>query len=697
MIVAPVAPSIPEQAPVTTALGFVQVKNAAALEAERAAEDQRQAAPAVKLLAEFVTKCWGQAKGWKEQFATERLLACQRQVAGTYDATKAALIAAQGGSGLFFNITETKTEALEAWIRDVIMPAGDKSWSLAPSPIPDLPEAVREQVVRTVIDGLAQQILAGTATVDDVRAAGNAEYDRQMAAVVDEAKKRAGRMEQKMQDQLVEGGYYSAMSDFLADLKQYPLAVLKGPVVRSVKRLKWAKDGSPDVQREDVPTWYAVSPHDYYPGPNSRKPSEGFICEVIRLDRRELSELRDLPGYSAAAIDAVLTTGSTTGTTLNVQGDSERATLENRDSSKRTGQEDSQIEGIEFWGQVTGRQLSDWGTVEGVDDLNKVYEVCAILVGTYVIRAVLNPDPLGRRPYSVSSFIKVRGSQIGRAVPEKMQDCQDGMNATMRAVVNNIAICSLPQTALDMSVVHPSQATANVYPGKIWPYDGAKANGRTPVNMFFPPNNVAEMLRAAEYFATQADERTLIPRYSYGDQDVGGAAQTASGLSMLMSAAGRGIKRVLAYLDQDVLNDSLTRLHDWNLMYLEDDDWSPVKGDVQVVARGILAVLVKDQVQMRRQEFLNITANPIDQGIIGTRGRATILREIAKGLDLDAEKVVPSDEELQRLAQSNIAAQEQAAMASAAGPVAARAAGQKPAPLPPGGGPLPSAMGGAPA
>jgi hypothetical protein len=72
------------------------------------------------------------------------------------------------------------------------------------------------------------------------------------------------------------------------------------------------------------------------------------------------------------------------------------------------------------------------------------------------------------------------------------------------------------------------------------------------------------------------------------------------------------------------------------------------KGDAQVVARGALALLVKEQTQLRRAEFLALTNNPTDMAIIGIEGRATVLREVAKALDIPVDKVVPSEEVLRK-------------------------------------------------
>ena len=56
-----------------------------------------------------------------------------------------------------------------------------------------------------------------------------------------------------------------------------------------------------------------------------------------------------------------------------------------------------------------------------------------------------------------------------------------------------------------------------------------------------------------------------------------------------------------------------------------------------------------DQILRRkRQEFMDKTANPIDMQIVGVEGRQAILRETAKNLDMDVDKVVPPLSVLQK-------------------------------------------------
>ena len=138
-------------------------------------------------------------------------------------------------------------------------------------------------------------------------------------------------------------------------------------------------------------------------------------------------------------------------------------------------------------------------------------------------------------------------------------------------------------------------------------------------------------------FSTMADEYSGIPRYLSGETS-GGAGRTASGLSMLINNAGKSIKQVISNIDVCVMTPMIERLYFHNMQHADDPD---LKGDVQIVARGATALIAKEAAQVRRNEFLQATANPIDMAIVGVQGRATILREVAKGLDLDVDKIVP--------------------------------------------------------
>jgi hypothetical protein len=110
---------------------------------------------------------------------------------------------------------------------------------------------------------------------------------------------------------------------------------------------------------------------------------------------------------------------------------------------------------------------------------------------------------------------------------------------------------------------------------------------------------------------------------------------------MLMGAAGKGIRQVVMYIDTDIVKPVVLRQFVYNMRYVEDES---IKGDVVVLAKGAINLAVKETVNIRRIEFLNATANPVDMEIIGKDGRAAILREVAKGLQMPVDEVVPSRE-----------------------------------------------------
>ena len=63
--------------------------------------------------------------------------------------------------------------------------------------------------------------------------------DVAMSHLKDMAQRMSDNMDNKMYDQLEEGGWHDAFSDFLDDVTTFPSAFLKGPVVRNKPRLQW--------------------------------------------------------------------------------------------------------------------------------------------------------------------------------------------------------------------------------------------------------------------------------------------------------------------------------------------------------------------------------------------------------------------------------------------------------------------------
>lgn len=128
----------------------------------------------------------------------------------------------------------------------------------------------------------------------------------------------------------------------------------------------------------------------------------------------------------------------------------------------------------------------------------------------------------------------------------------------------------------------------------------------------------------------------------YGSSDVGGAGKTASGLSMLMNAASKGLKTVASHIDTGIIKPSIeeTWLH---IMIYEPEK---ARGDVNIVARASEYLIMMEQLQIRRMEYLNITNNPTDMQIIGLKGRAAIHKETVRSLKMPVDDIIPDLESI---------------------------------------------------
>jgi len=185
----------------------------------------------------------------------------------------------------------------------------------------------------------------------------------------------------------------------------------------------------------------------------------------------------------------------------------------------------------------------------------------------------------------------------------------------------------------------PLENALEIYPWKVWQTKGSEMGGGSALQFFQPDSNANELLTVYDRFEQKADDATSIPRYSHGNDKVSGAGSTASGLSMLMNSAAKGIKAAIGTFDFGVTSPAIEMMYYYNMITTNDKS---IQGDAKIVARGANALLLKDMAQSRRNEFLAITNNEIDMQIIGVEGRADILRATAK--DFDLEGIVPTRE-----------------------------------------------------
>ena len=587
-----------------------------------------------------------------------------RDYNGQYNPSDLAAIAHEGGSAIYMNLTATKSRAAMSWIRDILQSANEDAFSIKPTPIPDLPEDLDKQLEEAFASEFNSKEQAvreqnnGTMPVkeaqDTIMTINRDKRDIREAVLEQinlEALFQMQVMERKIKDDLKEGGWDQALSDFIEDFCIFPAAFMKGPIVTKKDKLRWS-EGIPVVTSDYCFTNKRVSPIDIYPAPSATCLQKGNLVEHMRFSADELYSFKDVPGYKSEAIDKVLENGENGNTWLNTGIEEERAEEELRGNS--VDADKGVYHGLHFWGSAKTEDLVEWGLLlPDTEDPNKLHEIEAILVGTEVIKCKLNDDPLKRRPYYKASYQNIPGSFWGRSLPNLMRDIQRMCNACARALANNMGLAAGPQIELYIDRLADAGDIEEIKPLKIWQVtnDPTGSSGRA-INFFQVPSIANELLGVYDKFEQKADDATGIPRYSYGNERVGGAAQTASGLSMLLESATKSIKDAIRHIDSGLIIPRVEYQFYWNVLK------TGVKytGDINVIAHGSNTLTLKGAQQAKRQEFLQITANENDQQLMGPEGRAELLRQLAKDLNLTAE-IVPSRLEL-RKKQEEIKAQQ---------------------------------------
>lgn len=657
------------------------LKSVSELEAEaKRRSDEMQDREYIQGLASHVRRRWEISKDSRQDLE-ERMLQCVRQRNGDYDPEVLSEIQEQGGSDIFVQLTSVKCRAATSWLRDTLLGTGaDKPWAIAATPEPDLPQEVMQSLEAT----LSQQIMQAMQSTgqmpseEELRQAAFSLKDQTMHLVKEEAEERVERMERRMEDQLLEGGWYQAFNEFIDDIVTFPFAVLKGPIKRRRKIMQW-QDGQlvPNVVIRNE--WERVDPFNLYWAPWAWNINDGYVIERHRMTPDDLQSLLGVPGYNDDAIRTVL--ADFNGGMLNewLWLDTEKADAEGKYEPEAIGTDDL-VDALQLWDSISGSLLLEWGVPEEeIDDPSLSYPCEVWLIGGTVIRAVLNYDPLGRKPYYLTSYESKPGSVDGKGVADLCRDSQAMVNATARALANNMGISSGPQVGVNISRLPTGEDISEMHPWKIWQFRSSEYNDGSPPLSFFQPNsNAQELMAVFEKFSERADEDTMIPKYMTGGHTPG-ASRTSSGLSMLISNAGKGIKQVINNIDKNIIVPAVERLYHDNLRYADDPD---LVGDLHVSARGASSLVVKEAEAIRRNEFLQLVLNsPVAQQIVGMDGAAELLRDAALNLNTNPDRIVPDRQTASQLQQQAMVIQQlQQQLAAMAGQMAGPQQGPQLAP-----------------
>jgi len=439
----------------------------------------------------------------------------------------------------------------------------------------------------------------------------------------------AKNMEKKILDQLEESSATKHLRSTAFEMALFGTGVMKGPFAVDKEYPNWNDNGDYDPEFKTVPQVSHVSVWNFYPDPDANNMDEAqYVIERHKLSRNQLRNLKKRPYFRQNVIDSCVEMGE-----IYV-----KKSWEDDLSDYATGETYiDRFEVIEYWGTIDTEMLIE-NEVEIPKELQKFDELQANIwiCNKKLIRCVLNPFKPAKIPYMAVPYELNPYSFFGVGIAENMDDTQTLMNGFMRMAVDNAVLSGNLLIEVDETNLVPGQ-DLSVYPGKIFRRQGG-APGQAIFGTKFP-NVSGENMQLFDKARQLSDESTGLPSFAHGQTGVSGTGRTAAGISMLMNAASGGVKNVIKNVDDYLLKPLGQSLFSFNMQF----DFDPkIKGDLEVKARGTESLMANEVRSQRLMQFLGVASNP---ALAPFAKFQYIIREIAKAMDLDPDKVTNNMEE----------------------------------------------------
>jgi hypothetical protein len=441
----------------------------------------------------------------------------------------------------------------------------------------------------------------------------------------------AKKMEKKIHDQLDESNASKQLRSTAFEMALFGTGIMKGPFAIDKEYPNWSAEGEYNPLIKTVPSTSHVSVWNFYADPDAINMDEAqYVIERHKMSRTQIRALKKRPFFRRQVIDDVI-----------AQGESYvKKYWEDDLMDYRADQGVDRFEVLEFWGAVE-REILEENDVKIPKELENADELQANIwyCNGRILRMVLNPFKPARIPYYAVPYELNPYSLFGIGIAENMDDTQTLMNGFMRMAVDNAVLSGNLVFEVDETNLTPGQ-DMSVYPGKVFRRQGG-APGQAIFGTKFP-NVSNENLQLFDKARVLADESTGMPSFAHGQTGVSGVGRTASGISMLMNAASGSVKTVIKNLDDYLLRPLGEAFFSFNMQFDFDAD---IKGDLEVKARGTESLMANEVRSQRLMQFLQVASNP---ALAPFAKFPYIIREIAKSMDLDPDKVTNNMDEATR-------------------------------------------------
>lgn len=593
-----------------------------------------------------------------------------RQLRGQYDPEIAAQIPTDR-SRAYPKLTRTKVVGLLARMMEMMFPGSEKNWSLKPSPVPNVPE----EALNEIIQQLRNQAIAEA----QAAAAQAAEQGQQLPqsfqpptlsddiieqAIKEWTAKRAQRMEEECNDQLVEMEFEAIVKLVVRSAIMYGLGVMRGPMNTTFKRRGWEQDGAGNyiavVKTQYRPIFAFVRLWDFFADfeLKSFRTSGGFFERHV-LSRHQLKILKERPDFLSDQIDEFLSQNAN-GNYRETDYEQQLKTTSPKNATAVGGTTDTPYEAMQFVGFMSKREMSEMGVRLTDPEIRPDDDVLmdVWLLEDTVIKAIpLVPFEEPTEHYHLFVFEdENEGSALGPALPENIRDSQMAVSGAARMLFDNASVSAGPVFEVNRDLLSPGQNVA-IQAFRTLYREGQGQESQYPaIRAYKFDSHVNENLAIMSTFRDMADEEAMMPKFASGFMNEGSEAfRTTGSASMLFGAANMTVKDLVRQFDKFMVS-AIGALVKWNTYFGSRPD---IIGDFDVVPKGATSLVAKEMRATALDQFA-VTLQPDEKPYVKTR---VLLAERLKVRDLSPEEILETEEDALMKIEAQMQAQ-QATMAA---------------------------------
>ena len=508
-------------------------------------------------------------------------------------------------STVFDNITRSYTEAGTSKVSDILLPTGKQPWDLVPSSV------THAETVQGVLAKYpeAQQVLMGFP-----------ELLTELTRPPEETQLRIEEAKRHITDYLEECHWLGEIREQILEAGKVGAGVIKGPVPRfkpPSEGMRMFIEALPEhVQAELVPQLYyrpyseVIRVENCFPDPNcgSNIQNGSFFWELIPdISSRRLEEMKEDPAYFAGEIEKCLEEGP----------------------RQPGGQKRSGGKPFELWLR-TGEVKVDGEAVFAV----------AVLCNSHLIK--LTPYWLDKPsfPYDVLRWEPREDSWDGIGIPERIETPQRGLNASLRALHDNLAWSVGPQVIETQDLIEPKDGNWKPKPYKHWvakkPLFNQEQDPKNALVFLEFPNYSQDILPIVNYWLTRAEQVANLPLLLQGQK----SSESVGVTQHLENNATTNLRQIVKMCDDEVFVPHIQRYYQWVQQYGPET----AKADACVVALGSSTLIVRELQQQILLQLLDRSLQP--EFKLSPR---QIMRAILEGNQFDPKQLGLSPEEEQQL------------------------------------------------